>query len=102
MIDLRMAVICEDRCANVDEWSCDDWMDDNWENAVYENAKRAGWQCASCTYCPNHWHVTCVECRDWQVGPRTRLEYDGWTRLRNDSEDALCPKCSKQTKGTEK
>lgn len=95
MIDLRMAIICEDRCSTVDEWSFPDWMDDNWENLVYENAKRAGWQCVNCTYCPNHWHVTCVECRDWQVGPRRRLEYDGWTRLCNDSEDALCPKCSK-------
>ncbi len=99
MIDLRMAIMCDSKCSTEDEWSC--WLiDETWENAVYESAKQAGWQCTGSDYCPNHWHVTCVECRDWQVGPRRRLEYDGWTRLRNDSEDALCPKCSKQKKGT--
>lgn len=101
MIDLRMAIMCDSKCSTEDEWSCW-WIDEPWENVVYESAKQAGWQCTGSDYCPNHWHVTCVECRDWQVGPRRRLEYDGWTRLRNDSEDALCPKCSKQVKGTAK
>lgn len=102
MIDLVAKIICNDiRCHITDDFKYSG--SDEWEYETYESARYVGWQCiADIDYCPNHWHVHCMNCTDWQVGTRRTLEWYGWTQLRNDSEDALCPKCSKQMKGTEK
>lgn len=102
MIDLVMKIMCDEiGCPITDCFPYHDSVD--WESEVEESARHAGWQCAGGDdRCPNHWYVLCVECLAWQVGNRKSLEYYGWMRIRNDSENALCPKCSKQVKGTAK
>ena len=102
MIDLVAKIICNDiRCHITDDFKYSG--SDERECETYESARHVGWQCiADIDYCPNHWHVHCMNCTDWQVGTRRTLEWYGWTLVRNHTEDALCPKCSKQVKGTAK
>lgn len=99
MIDLVAKIICNDiGCYITDDFEYSG--SDEWECETYESARHVGWQCiADIDYCPNHWHVCCIECMTWQVGNRKSLEYYGWKRVRNDSENALCPECSKRMKG---
>lgn len=99
MIDLVTKIICDEiGCPITDDFPYHD--SDYWESDVEESARHAGWQCTGeSDWCPNHWHVCCIECMTWQVGNRKSLEYYGWTRIRNDSDNALCPECSKRMKG---
>jgi|GEM_PF-5904023 len=50
--------------------------------------------------CPNHLHLSCRECRKWDVGPLHRLEYEGWQINSIDHSDSLCPECAKTKKET--
>lgn len=62
-----------------------------------------GWQCDELQgrhYCPNHHHLSCRECRKWDVGPLHRLEYEGWQLNSTDPNDSLCPECVKAKEET--
>lgn len=50
--------------------------------------------------CPNHHHLSCRECRKWDVGPLHRLEYEGWQLNSTDPNDSLCPECVKAKEET--
>lgn len=48
----------------------------------------------------NHHHLSCRECRKWDVGPLHRLEYEGWQLNSTDPNDSLCPECVKAKEET--
>lgn len=45
-------------------------------------------------------HLSCRECRKWDVGPLHRLEYEGWQVNSTDLTDSLCPECVKAKEET--
>ncbi len=102
----ELYVICDECHTRLFVYDATDEDADNEaaDSGAPDELEAAGWHIdrdyPDDSLCPNHHHLSCRECRKWDVGPLHRLEYEGWQLNSTDPNDSLCPECVKAKEET--